>query len=375
MPFFSFGIDDIIVKHFVEKPDERLKTIKTANYLRLCSSLFGFFLVNICFYFIGKDFSDNYVPFFVFSLAYIVKTFETYKLIFTAETKEGSLVFGRSLIFISLALAKAYFAYTFHEWKIIVFISALELPLFTLYGFIKYKKTYKLKESNEPVERDAVYRLYKLGIGLFIVQFLGLAFNKVDQLMIPKLLSYSELGYYSVVAKLIELWTFIPGIIIVSLYPKIISLKGMKRRQEIRKMYSLIVWFGIFLTLGVYLVKRPLIEILYGARYLEAINIITLYAASIVFNFFNIARIKYIILEKIEKIAVFYGVFSLTLNIALNYIFIKRYGVSGAIYATIISDVCANVVFSALSKPMRNSCIDLFWALTLPIQMIIKRLG
>lgn len=358
IPFFNFGMDDIITKELVANFDKKESIIKNSNIIRILSSLIGLLFLFLCFYFFARDIKENFLPLSVFSLGYVIKSFETYKLVFTSQVIEGRLVLGRIIIFLLIASLKLFFVFWLKSWTSLVIISSLEAPALILYTYLKYKKSYLVKLN---IEYDSylMKRMLKVSFPLFLIQFLSLANAKVDQIMIAKILNYENLSYYATSAKLIELWSFVPTIITVSIFPMILSSKDRDQVERTRHMYGVPMWFGVVLILGVWIVKDQLIDILYGKAYDGVKDLITLYSASFLFQIFNISRQKHIIVKGQESIAVAFTCISLLLNMGMNYYFIKVHGSIGAIYGTIASQVMTNLLFSIGSQFYRDTIIDL----------------
>ena len=76
-------------------------------------------------------------------------------------------------------------------------------------------------------------------------------------------------------------------------------------------------------------------------------------------------RSSYITASGNQKIILFTSIFSAIINIFLNFIFIKEFGVLGAAYATVITQILSLLVLNRFFKETRKIYIIQFKALLL----------
>jgi len=145
---------------------------------------------------------------------------------------------------------------------------------------------------------------------------------------------------YAVAVRLSEVWYFIPVIITNSLFPAIINAKKISEElyyERLQKLYDLMVWLSIGIVLPMTLLANNIVRILFGNQYQYAAGVLKIYIWAGVFVFFGCAWSKWIITENQQKVIICSHIISMPINIMLNIILIKKYGMIGAAWATLIS--------------------------------------
>ena len=106
---------------------------------------------------------------------------------------------------------------------------------------------------------------------------------RIDQIMIKEMLNEYQLGIYSVSVRYIEIFHFIPKIIMISILPVILTSRNYYVKllgiNSVMKMISLILIIFIFLSSDI------VIPLIFSDTYIESINITKILSFSIFFCF------------------------------------------------------------------------------------------
>ena len=195
-----------------------------------------------------------------------------------------------------------------------------------------------LKKFYYRINKDYLKDTFNYGSKAFLGSIISFFHLRIDQLIINYFLNPIAVGFYAVAVGLTErLWLLAESTSVI-LFPKISS----ETDEEAKKNFTPVVCRNILLltvigALTLFLLGRWLILLLYSADFLDALlpfqilllGTISVSGSKILAN--DIAgRGKPIINTYIN-------ITSLIVNVILNIIFIPRYGISGAAYATTIS--------------------------------------
>jgi O-antigen/teichoic acid export membrane protein len=161
-------------------------------------------------------------------------------------------------------------------------------------------------------------------------------FAYVDSVMIGILLPAEDVGYYRAAYTIVlAIW----GVVNLGnvLFPVFTQLEGndLKRAFDRAFKYNVIISFPI--AFGLPLVATPFIKFVYGYEYLSAINVLKVLSLLLLRSTDFFVRIFEA--KEMPEYPVYVNVFSVTLNIILNYFMIIAYGIIGAAIATIISNI------------------------------------
>jgi len=184
-------------------------------------------------------------------------------------------------------------------------------------------------------------------------------YMRIDQVMIKSMLGDTEVGYYAVALRLVELWYFVPAIICSSLFPPIVRAKEISKEHynhRLQMLFTLMVWLAITIALGLTLAGPYIVNWLYGNRYVDATPILLIYSWNLVCVFAVIARTKWVITENLVHWALYCSAGGAIINVILNYILIDYMGVTGAAASTLISQFAVVFAIPLISRKNRETC-------------------
>jgi len=151
------------------------------------------------------------------------------------------------------------------------------------------------------------------------------------------MLNATAVGIYSVGENMAEVWYFVPGIIITSLFPAIVNARTVNNGSYERRLFYffiLIAIVSLLFALPIHFLSGFIIWILYGSKY--AI-ILSVYVWAGIGYSIGVAATNYLTAEN-HRIAIFMSALAgAASNVILNFVFIPRFGIVGSAYATLIS--------------------------------------
>lgn len=202
----------------------------------------------------------------------------------------------------------------------------------SFYNLFKKAKN-KLKPSIHLFKKTSNY-----SIRIYLTLFLAFLVLKIDIYFIEYFMGNKPLGIYSLGATLATHLILIINVIIPLLLPKLATINDTNKR--IKKLKNIIFYALILLVLinlGFYFLGKWFIVLVFGDKYLESVIIIQiLLMATSVLSLETILAQYYAFIGKI-KFLIYYWVITLLLNIILNYLWIPKYGIEGAAWASFIS--------------------------------------
>jgi len=176
------------------------------------------------------------------------------------------------------------------------------------------------------------------GIKAQLSNILSFLYLRLDIFLIGALMSPLAVGYYSVAVGIAEKLWLIPQSASTVLFPKVASEKDEKRRKEFTPLVSRATLFVTSLgALAVYFLSRWVILFLFSKAYLPAVRALQILLLGIVATSGSMplgndlaARGKPILNAYCNMVAVI-------VNLSLNLIWIPKFGIEGAAWATSVS--------------------------------------
>ena len=287
------------------------------------------------------------LPLFVLIIgsSYIFKSFETIDFFFQAKVSARYSAWGRIIGIAISSLLKVLFI--LYNQSLICFIWAIVIEnLFINVSFvILYRIKFKISPHKWKINIDKIKNLLKDGWPLILSGLAMAIYMKIDKVMLGFLTSDYGVGIYSAAARITEASYFIPVAISISLFPYILKSKNInleEYKNRLQLIYSFYTWLSIFMSIIIYLIAFPLIDILYGKAYIQAVDVLQIHFFSNIFVFLGVASTRQLVAENKTKVVFYRSVTGAISNIILNYYFIKHYGIIGAAYASLISYGIAN---------------------------------
>jgi PST family polysaccharide transporter len=179
-------------------------------------------------------------------------------------------------------------------------------------------------------------------------------YMNIDKVMLGQMLNSRAVGIYSVATKVSFMWFIVPSAFVKSIFPLIVKGKGISEKlyyMRIRKLFNLIVAFGLPIVILLTVFSSRLIIFLYGNSYAKAGPVLAIYIWSIMLASLGVASTTWIITEGRTKFALVAKVCGLIINILLNLILIPLYREIGAAIATVVSHVVTDYVIFYIYPP------------------------
>jgi lipopolysaccharide exporter len=237
----------------------------------------------------------------------------------------------------------------------LVWVQLIGVALSTVvaYGYVKHN--FKLTLS---VNRAWLSKLFGYGKYSFGTSVSSLLSGTVDQMMLGALLSPAASGAFNIAVRITNLIDIPGNAISVVVFPQSSRRMEEEGKSAVKYLYEKSVGTTLALVLpGVvflYLFSDYVIHFIAGEKYTDSIpllHVTLLYCLLIPYG-----RQFGTILDSIGKTRVTFLVVvgTTVVNLGLNYLLIVEYGVMGAAYATLVSNVLGFVVAQMILKKEVN---------------------
>lgn len=213
----------------------------------------------------------------------------------------------------------------------------------------QYRKNYlsNIEIKKEKFDKVLIYKMIYDSRFLWISFISFLVYTQIDRIMIEHYMGEAEVGIYTIGFQLSGILAILIGPVQNSLFPKMLELY----RKDYKGYYDFYLFANscmtqlyIFLTLLSIVVVKLLFGYVYTAQYLGAIDVYIILAFSILVKANGSLQTGHMTLKDITKKSAYKTFVSLIINVGLNAILIKKYGVNGAAIATLITQIIALLI-------------------------------
>ena len=349
----TLGINSVIIKDFLERPDEQGKTIGTAIALRLLSSALSSLMVICIVSILDHDEPTTILVTGLCSVSLIFQVFDTINYWFQSryESKVTSIV--ALIAYCATSLYKIALLILNKNVLWFAFATSVDYICVAILLFIAYKKKNGPKLSFSWTKgKQLLNKSYH-----FILSGMMVAvYAQTDKLMLKQMLDEVSVGYYSLAASLNTMWVFILSAIIDSMYPTIMKLYQNNRKQFEKKnkqLYAIVIYISIAVAICFMFMGKSAIKILYGDAFVDAAMPLKIICWYTIFSYLGVARNAWIVCENKQKYLKYMYFSAAIINVVLNMIFIPIMGATGAALASLITQVCTSMILPCFWKDMR----------------------
>jgi len=221
---------------------------------------------------------------------------------------------------------------------------------FISYFYCKYKLTEIFEKSKLGIKEKKLIKKEIITYSLPLA-FLGLIWTilpQIDSFSIAYFKTAFEVGIYNAAVPIAGLMSFFPTLFIRLFFPLVtreFSQNNLEIVEELSKQvqkWILIIILPFFLVMFVF--PGTFLNILFGANYLLAENSLRILAVGFFFSSFVSVSYYLIMMVGKTKVILFNIVLASIINLILNIFLIPKYGISGAAFATTISNITIGTI-------------------------------
>lgn len=350
----GLGLESIVVRELVKYPEKRNKILGSTFVLKLA----GFFVmlagVWLALYLKNDNQSTNSII-LVITAGYLFQIFQTIDLYFQSQVLSKYVAISQFIAWSLVSCGRAFCAWQGYPLIYFAWLEAINMCLMSL-GYLFFYMINVSQPFNWRFDFFTSKGLLNNSWPLLLSGAAGMIYMRIDQVMLESMLGVTEVGYYSMAVRLVELWYFLPMIICSSLFPSIVRAKNISRKHYLHRVQMLFVfmfWMAVVIMLlatfaGTFIIKQFL------ENYITSIPVLVIYSWKLIFCFMGVASSQYFVAENLQKYCLIFALIGAAINVVLNYIFIKTIGINGAAWASLIASCAVVYLGPLLFKPTRN---------------------
>ena len=363
MAFCILGINSVLVKEFINHPDDEGTILGTSLVLRAVSSFLSLVMIVSLVAVIDADRTIIMVA-ALCSISLLFNIFEVFNFWFQAKLKSKVTAI---VALIAYTITSAYKLFLlFSNQSIVWFAMAMSVDyiVVALLMILAYKHYHGKKLA---FSLQYGKSLLKISTPFIFPGIMVAVYTYTNKFLLKHIMSEADVGFFSTAVAICGMWTFILSAIIDSAVPLIMearkdNIKLYEKRNK--QLYAIIFYVSFFASVIISAGAPLIISILYGSEYSAAVNplrIITWYTA---FAYLGAARNAWVVCENKQSHLKYLYLASAVLNILLNLLFIPLFGASGAALASLLTQI-ATIVIPLFIKDMRRNTIMIFQAIAL----------
>ncbi|KOR30556.1 flippase [Achromatium sp. WMS3] len=353
----TLGLNGIVVRELVKSPERRNELLGTAFGLKIIGAILMWLVILTAVHLTSNDVQTNTLI-AIIAFAAIFQAFNVIDFNYQAEVKSKYVVHAQLIQLVVSSIAKLVLIFIeapliWFAWVYCLDTVVLAMGLAVMYLYHSgriWVWRWKWKVAG---------KLLKDGWPLILSGMVISIYMKIDQVMIKEMLGAEQVGLYAAAVRLSEAWYFIPVAISTSLFPAIISAKKQSEElyyQRLQKLYDLMVWVAIAIALPTTFLAPWIIEkLLYGEAYIGAANVLSIHIWTGVFVGLASSSGRWLLAENYQIYSFYRYLVGAIINVVLNYFLIKKLGIIGSAWATLVSYMVASYLMDYFFCRMKKN--------------------
>lgn len=362
----ALGMDDVILIRIIEQPEREGEYLGSAILYRIIAALLS--SISISFLIIVMNPNDI--------IKLLLALIQSGQLLFKAFDILN-IWFQRRLQSKYVSIGKMTASFLVASYKVFLLISAKSIVWFafsnTISDFVIAVVLcffyYKERGQKFGFSISCGNDLLKNGYHYVLPNLMAVLYSYMDRVMLGKLMTDTEVGYYSTAVTISSMWMFVPLAIIQSYRPSIVEMKKQGKEDlyllRLQQLMSVVFWLSTGVAIILAFLGKIAVSILYGNTFLPAATPIIILVWAYVFSALSTTRGIWCLCEDKISFIKRYVFLGLLLNLILNFLLIPLIGMSGAAIATLFTEFFGGIVAPAFFKQTNRLSKIMIDAITL----------
>lgn len=361
----NLGLNSVIIKDFIDYPEEQGEAIGSSILMRLVSSILSAITIVgiVCIVDAGEP-----TTIFVVALCSVGAIFHVFEIInywFQAQYKSKITAIATLFAYIAMSMYKIVLLILEKNIFWFAFATSVDYIVIAVFLLLAYKKfngpklKFSFRKSKALLQSSYHYIFSSMMVAIYA---------QTDRLMLKQIIGDSEVGYYSTATAICSMWVFVLAAIIDSMYPSILRLYGKDEKafdKKNRQLYA-IVFYTSFVVSAVFLLLGDfIVELLYGAEYRPSVPVLKIATWYTAFSYLGVARGAWIVSEGKQKYLKYMNGAAVVVNVFLNLALIPAMGASGAALASLITQIATAILLPLCFREMRPNAVLMLEAICL----------
>lgn len=359
-PLIKLTLDSIIVRDLAQYSGEHDRIIGTAFVLRGMASVLALPLMTVIIILLRPQDTVIHGMVMLFGVAWGIQSFEVIDLWMQSQVISKYAVFARRLAFAIATGARILCIVLQAPLMTFAWMQLLESGLYALGLLVVYRhnrQNIRRWRATLPWARS----LMRNSLPLIVTGFTAMVYFRIDQVMmaqmLPESIAKNAVGVYAAAVRLSEFWYFVPAAIAASVAPALVKMRQDRPEEYTRRaqrLYNLLALLGYGAAIAGTLLADPVIRILFGEEYIQAVPMLRLLMWAGVWVSLEQGRYILTTNEGVLVPYMFATLMGAVVNITLNLLLIPSLQGMGASIATLIGYGVATYVSSLVLPQFRH---------------------
>lgn len=353
--FALFGLDNIEIRETAGNLEKYQTIVGTAFGIKCILAIITMTAIIATSFWLEAD-SNTVVLISIYSFSVILNTFTVIRNYFTAIVQNEYIV--KSEITRTLLGAGIKVLLLLQHASLTWFIIAYTFDWLLLGSgyYVSYKK---VVGNITDWKFDWNYARYLLreSFPLLLTSAAVIIYQRIDQVMIGQMIDKESVGYFSVASRIVEILIYVPMILVQTITPVLVQKRKESEsayRTKAQLFMNITVWSSFIVAIFTSCIAHWAILLLFGVTYLPAVPVLQVMAFKSVSVALSTTAGHMLIIEGLQRFAIFRDTFGCIVCVTLNYLLLKEYGIVATAFVAIASNLAAGYIADAFIPAYRH---------------------
>lgn len=349
----TLGIDSILVNELLNSEDNG-KILGSAIGLRLCSSGLSVVTIVALAYALNPEEPVTVQVVLLYSLSLIFQSFDSLNCWYQAKLESRVTATVSALGYTAAAIYKTVLLVTRKDVHWFAAAHVVEYAFAALLLIASYYHRNQKLGFARHTAKNLLGRSYHFILSGLMVAIYG----QMDRIMLKAMLDDAAVGYYSAAVSVCSMWPFVITAIIDSSKPAILAQYHVDKavfEKYLVRLYGVIIYISLAAGIGISLLSKYILLILYGKDYLPARGALCIICWYTAFSYLGVARSIWLVPRGKQKYEKYIAASGAVCNLILNTVMIPAWGVNGAAIATLFTQIFTNFIVGFFMPDVREN--------------------
>ncbi len=337
----NFGIKRIILKYY----NRNIKTDFIKKVLKIQIVIYFIFTI-LYFVFINLFINIKYGIYIVLLTFNLLMVLNIDMISIVSNKSEKSNLYQKIYMnFLDLFVLGIFF---FIKGNIYTYLSIYIIIKYIILIFMTYLvKDNIFIKANKKIKNQELVNYFNYGLFVMLNAAASILINTIDKIMLKNYINFKAVGIYTISLAIGKAIGVIGTVFLRTVSPKISMYIEGRNNIELEELYKEStkqqIYIGFFLLIALSIFSKEVLSLM-GKEYISGYTVVILIGIGQMVNIGTGVCGNIISLSRYYKYEAYFNIFLLVVTIGTNMIFIPRYEVVGAAFATTLTLVLINII-------------------------------
>jgi len=352
--FPGAGLDSILTRELVRRPDERPIYLGSAFALYFCSSALCYLLL-ITLSLLVTDTRSVWLLVVVCGLSYVPRSSSLLTAFFDSQLAGRYVMLAESIQAITGLAIRLLLVWRNASPLAFAIAWVADWAIFACAQFVFFSTRFprfRCWRVSWHTTRELARRVFPLAMSGAMI----LVYQQVDKIMLKIMIDVDTVGHYSLALRFVYAGVVVPILGVRAVAPKLFAARERDASEYDSRgqhLHDVVTWMSLLIMLAL-IVTAPLLPLICGQDYAAAVAVMIAAAPVVLGATMGAASGQQMVAEDLQKLAPLRNALGCGVNIILNLLLIPHLKGLGAALATVSASLTASFFCMALIPQCRH---------------------